>query len=183
LEQRRARQALWAFRLTFYPAVIVGAVLLLASRSNGAAPVWLDGTTSQGAHVQGQLVDGRVARLLVSVNMRCPGGNWAVSWSPRPENGELQLRETTGHHYRFHNQTGRRTMTLDGRLEDGALSGTVTAVEHFDEPGYGPYDCASGPITFSARELSTVELRLGRGARLRPRGVTRFVSAFQPYGS
>jgi len=27
----------------------------------------------------------------------------------------------------------------------------VLIVEHFDEPGYGPYDCDSGPITFSAR--------------------------------
>ena len=65
--------------------------------------------------------------------------------------GGLHVHETTTHHYRFHNQTGRRTIALDARLDDGTVRGTVTAVEHFDEPGYGPYVCESGPIRFAAR--------------------------------
>jgi hypothetical protein len=81
LEQRRARRALWAFRLTFYPATIVVALL---------------------------------------------------------------------HHYRSRDQTGRRTITLDAQMEDNTVAGTVTAVEHFVEPGYGRYTCESGPIRFAA---------------------------------
>ncbi len=150
MDERRARRALWTFRLIFYPAAVAAIVLLLAGRSNGASPVWLYGTTSQGGQLQAQLVDGRVSRLSIHVRMRCPAGTWAITWSPRIEDGRLRLRETTTHHYRSHNQTGRRTITLDARVGDGSVAGSVSSVEHFDEPGYGPYDCSSGRIRFSA---------------------------------
>jgi hypothetical protein len=140
LAKRRLRLALWA--------CILGAVLLVAARSSDASDRWLDGTTSQGGGIQAQVVDGKVALLGIDVRMHCPNGTWAISWSTRRG---LHATETTTHHYRFHDQTGRRTMTISGRLDDGTLRGTVTAVEHFVEPGYGPYDCASGAVSFSAR--------------------------------
>jgi hypothetical protein len=139
LAKRRLRLALWAS--------ILGAVFLIAARSSGASERWLDGTTSQGGGLQAQVVDGKVALLGIDVRMQCPNGTWAISWSTRRG---LHATETRTHHYRFHNQTGRRTITLDGRLDGDVLTGTVTAVEHFDEPGYGSYTCDSGPITFSA---------------------------------
>jgi hypothetical protein len=150
LDSRRARRALWAFRLIFYPAAVIGAVLLLTGRSDGQPPVWLDGTTSQGGQMQAQLVDGRVSRLSIDVRMRCPAGIWTITWSPRIEDGRLRLRETTTHRYRFHGQTGRRTITLDAQMEDNTVAGTVTAVEHFVEARYGPYDCTSGCLTFAS---------------------------------
>jgi hypothetical protein len=148
LEQRRARRTLWAIRLVVYPVLIGGAVLLLAGRSDGQTPVWLDGTTSQGGRAQAELVDGRVARLSIDVRMRCPSGIWAITWTTRQG---PHVTETTTHHYRFHDQTGRRTIVLDARVADGSVEGIVTSTEHFVEPGYGPYDCASGPVSFSAR--------------------------------
>jgi hypothetical protein len=130
-------------------------VLLLAGRSNGASHDWLDGTTSQGGHVQVETDGDKPMRIFVDVPMHCPGGSWRITWAPRGElkvrDGRLRVTETATRHYRFHNQTGRRTMTLDARVGDGTVDGTVTSVEHFDEPGYGPYDCSSGRLTFSAR--------------------------------
>jgi hypothetical protein len=148
LEQRRARRIIWTVRLTFLSAAALAAVLLLAGRSSGASTVWLDGTTSAGTHVQVRLDDGQPVRLGINLPMRCPHGTWAVSWWTRDG---LHVRETTTHQYRYHDQNSRRTITLDAQLEDGTVHGTVTAVEHFDEPGYGRYTCESGPIRFAAR--------------------------------
>jgi hypothetical protein len=97
--------------------------------------------------VQAELADGRVARLSIDVRMHCPSGTWAITWTTRRG---LHVTETTTHHYRFHDQSGRRTIVLDARMADDSVEGTVTSVERFVEPGYGPYACDSGPIRFTA---------------------------------
>ena len=134
--------------------MIVGAVFLIAARHNEARHGWLDATTSQGGQFQAEMNGNEPLRLSVDVRMRCPAGTWQITWVPSGElsvrDGRLHVTETSTHHYRFHNQTGRRTLVLDAHVGDRSVEGTVTSTEHFVQPGYGPYTCASGPIRFAA---------------------------------
>jgi hypothetical protein len=155
LELRRARRALWAFRLVFYPSAVLVAVLALASRSDGDVHTWLDGTTSQGMSFELRIDgDGRPVGVGTAFKTQCPGGIYTVRWWPRGpfrlDDGALRIRETTTHQYDFYDQTSRRIVTLDARVDDGAVRGTATVVEHFDGPYWGRYLCESGPVTFSA---------------------------------
>lgn len=69
----------------------------------------------------------------------------------RLEDGRLAIRETTEHRFNRGDQTSRRTVIVEARLEDDALRGTASAVEHFDGPVWGAYARASGAVAFSAR--------------------------------
>ena len=77
---RRARRALWAFRLVFYPGAVIAAVLLLAGRSEGETATFLDGTTSQRAPVELRLEGDTPTSFGTRAKLRCPGGGWWISW-------------------------------------------------------------------------------------------------------
>jgi len=156
LDTGRARRTLWAIRLILYPALAIGAVLLLVGRSSGDEPArrWLDGTTSAGGQIQVEMAGDRPVRLGVDVTMRCPRGLWTIGWWPRSlrvRDGSITATENVSHHYRYRNQAGARTITLGARIVDGRLEGRLSATEHFDDPAYGAYACESGAVTFSAR--------------------------------
>jgi hypothetical protein len=151
---RRARRALWAFRLIFYPGAVLVAVLLLTGRSEGEVRVF-EGKTSQGLDF-GLRIDKneQPGRIATAFRTRCPGGPWVIVWVPygpfHLEDGVLKLRRTTTHRYTYGGQTSRRVVTFEAHIDGGRVRGTATAVEEFDGPVWGRYLCESGAVSFSA---------------------------------
>jgi hypothetical protein len=122
LDVRRARRTIWTIRLIFYPAAVIGAVLLLAGRGHAESSKWLTGTTSQGTEFALRLDDGKPGRLTMAFKTHCPGGEWTMKWWPygpfHLEDNRLRIRETTTHRYTYHDQTSRRVVTFDARVRD-----------------------------------------------------------------
>ena len=155
MELRRARRALWAFRLIFYPGAVLVAVLLLTGRSEGEVRV-LKGKTSQGLDFALRIDEnGQPGRIATAFRTQCPAGPWVMTWVPygpfHLKDGVLKMHEVTTHRYAYHQQTSRRVVTFDARVDDGKVHGTASAVEEFDGPDWGRYSCASGTVSFSAR--------------------------------
>jgi hypothetical protein len=150
---RRARRFIWAFRLLFYAGAILAAVLLLSGLGRADGPAFLTGTTAAGGSVTVRLDDGEPTRLFMDLSVRCPARDSWFMWSRAGlplRDGEMNFTDVTDHRYHYHQQTSRRTVTVDARLDDGRLSGTVTAAEHVDGPTWGAYDCVSDSVAFSA---------------------------------
>jgi hypothetical protein len=155
---RRARRAVWAFRLIFYPGALLVAIALIAARgANADHRALLTGRTSQGEDVTIRIDrDGQPGRVRMAFWIRCPGDWDWLPWMPYGPfhldgDGRLRIRNSGSRWYRNRGgQTGRHTVTFDARIDDDEVHGTASAVVHFDTPGWGEYDCRSGPVTFSA---------------------------------
>jgi hypothetical protein len=158
---RRARRALWAFRLIFYPGAAVFALMLLPLALHGGArrdAIWLNGTTSQSEYFQLRIdPDRQPGRLTTVFEMKCGGTPYTVhktAWWPYGpfllHDGTLTIREKRTH--RYQGRTWHRTVNLHARVTDSSVRGTMDFVEQLVDPGeYGPYyACESGPVTFSA---------------------------------
>jgi hypothetical protein len=150
---RRARRFIWAFRLIFYPGAILAAVLLLSGLGRAHGPAFLTGITDQGGSVTVRLDDGEPTRLFMDLSVQCPARDWWFMWSRAGlpmRDGAMTFTDVAEHRYHYHQQTSRRTVKVDARLDDGRLWGSVTAAEHFDGPYWGAYDCFSDAVSFSA---------------------------------
>ncbi len=156
---RRLRRVVFAFRVVFYGGALVLALALLPVALPGGVAqsdeTWLEGKTSQGGPFQLRMdADGQPGRLMTDFTTTCPSGPWTLRWwpykLPRVEDGALTILETSTHRYANY-PIGYRTVTFRARVEGGSIHGTMEARERFVDPDYGPYECASGPVTFLAR--------------------------------
>jgi hypothetical protein len=153
---RRLRRVRLAFRIALYAfaLLLVGVILGALFPRN---PALFSGTTSQGGPFQLELDEtGDPTMFTAELKTQCPGGDWWVRWyrvGPwQVDDGVITATDVMTRHYDYHDQTGRRTLTLEARVDDDRLRGTATVVEQFDGPRWGRYDCASGAVTFAASQ-------------------------------
>lgn len=159
---RRARRALWAFRVIFYGGAVVFALVFLPALVNGRShghvttQTWLVATTSQNEPFELRIdAGGQPGRVATNVRLKCDDGRpYRLAWWPygpfRLKGDTLSISETKTHTYKGY--TWHRTVTLRARVTDDSVSGTIAAVERLDDPSYGPYACESGPVQFSAAD-------------------------------
>jgi hypothetical protein len=157
---RRARRVAWAFRLTFYPAAIGVAVLLLAARGGGGEfGGFLQGTTSQGHVISLTLnEDNDVTYLDTQITSTCErGGEWVVRWwsdSTRTtfhrDGSRLEVRDEVARDYDGR-VSGRRDHRLTAEVDDDDAEGELAFTEQVEWPSGEGYECASGTVTFTAQ--------------------------------
>jgi hypothetical protein len=156
---RRVRRVLLAFRLIFYPGAVIVAVLLLTGRSSGYSETWLGGRTDQERSITIRLDDGRPGVFSTTLVGTCPRGRqWPRRWIQRDDPREPfrfdDHRLTVTHRSledNGHGWTGHVTLRLTARIEDDAVTGTMTLVERSTHPdATADYVCESGPVSFSA---------------------------------
>jgi hypothetical protein len=158
---RRARRALWGFRLAFYPAAIaVGAILLIGRGDAAADTAPFVGKTSQGHSISFDADgDGRPVALDTQLNGACPNG-WAYTTPWRVADGDrvrfrrdgsrLWAMQSVTLHYDNGN-LGRGLYTLDAWVEDDRVEGVIEVVEHVRPPKGTTWACGSQPVGFTAR--------------------------------
>jgi hypothetical protein len=148
LDERRARRALWAFRLIFYPAAALCAWLLLAGNSDAKGP--LIGRTQQGHEFVIQLDGDRPLWFETAITETCGSGHeftrtWATSQPFHARGGVLEFEDTSRSRW-SNGQYGTRSVRLRARVDHDGVTGTLWLTDRL-----GPYDCASGAVSFSAR--------------------------------
>jgi hypothetical protein len=80
---RRARRAVWAFRLAFYGGAAAVALALIAARGSGGGPTPWVGATVDGTPVSIEPGhDGRARGIDLQVTATCPwtGETWPARW-------------------------------------------------------------------------------------------------------
>jgi hypothetical protein len=157
---RRARRALWAFRLAFYPAAVAVAAILLIGRGDAVAGTeHLDGRTSQGASITLRFDDGRPVGLETRLAAMCPNGH--RDWTPwRPADGErLRFRRDGSRLWALelvtidydNGNVGRGVYRFDAWVSDDRVEGTLEVVEHVDPAEGDDWACGSEPVGFTAQ--------------------------------
>jgi hypothetical protein len=155
---RRARRLLWAFRIVFYGGAFLAAPALLGLGGEAKPPSLVDGSTSQGAGFTMEFEHGRPVSVDMGVSATCrPPLEWHVRWWSyagktarfRFDDGVLRVRDQLLRDYRD-GWTGERNFTLEARVDDGRVSGTMRFVEKLSYGGRWDYVCESGDVTFFA---------------------------------
>jgi hypothetical protein len=153
---RRARRALWIFRLTFYPAAIAVAVALLAARGGDEPPELktYTGWTTQGFRIFLGERDDRPVFVETTVNGPCAAGgsrtfHWASSEDPDAIRVDGPWLHTgyEGPWFYDDESVSQVRLDIDGTLTGDELSGTIIYRERFD----GGADCASDRVRFAVR--------------------------------
>ena len=143
------RRALWLFRLIFYPAAVLAAVLLLSHRGAAdetfAPTGLLNGETAQHfAFAVSVGRDGKPLHALTRVRATCPDGVlWTISW--RPVITTWHARQSWD--WRYPGEVGHIVLTM--RADPATHRGTLTFTERFTQPSGYRFTCASGPVAFS----------------------------------
>lgn len=148
---------LWKLRLILYGgAAVIASLVLIGGGDEG--PVFLEGRTSQDRLFRMELEDGRPTNVGTSVDLSCDdGAPWFARWWSfdgktarfRFDDGRLVVREKRTRDYDG-NWVGERHSTLEARIADGRVTGTMRVVEDF-AAGAQTYGCESPEVTFSAR--------------------------------
>jgi hypothetical protein len=150
---------LWKLRAIVYGclAIVIALVLIGGGGEEEELPVFLDGATSQGRAVTMELEDGRPTSLGMSLDGACrDGSKWFVRWWSfdgrtarfRFDDGRLVVREQVTREY-DNGYAGERNYTLEARIADGRVTGTVRGIENVTGPGER-YVCESPEVTFAA---------------------------------
>jgi uncharacterized protein YndB with AHSA1/START domain len=148
---------LWIVRLILYPA-LAGLALLLLTGGGEDGPTYLEGRTSQDRLFTMEFEDGRPTHFGTYIRHSCEvGEGWQVRWWSfdgktarfRFADGRLVVREKLTRDY-GDGWVGERSYSLEARVEDGRVTGTLRVVEDL-----GTYVCESGDVTFSARAASS----------------------------
>ena len=155
---RRARRALWAFRLTFAPAVVaVGAFLLIGRGDATAGSLPLSGTTAHDASITIDVdKDGDPVRLATRLYAACPNGH--RYWTPWPAGGvrfrrdgrRLWALEIVKIDY-DNGDVGNGHYRLDAWVDDDRVEGVLEVVEHVDAAEGDDYTCTSETVGFTAQ--------------------------------
>jgi hypothetical protein len=144
---------LWIVRLILYPALAGLAALLLMGGGDDDGPTYLEGWTSQDRRFTMELDDGRPVHLGTMLVQSCNGGEpWPARWWSfdgrtahfQFDDGRLVVREKLRREY-DDGQVGERHYSLEARIADGRVTGTMRLIEHL-----GSYVCESGVVTFAA---------------------------------
>ena len=151
-----ARRVIWGFRALLYGAAALGAALLLSGGGDGARlPRRPD---RQGNSFRMELEDGRPTNLGTYFGAKCErGADWRARWWSfdgktarfRFDDGELRVSEKLTRDYR-NGWIGDRTFTLEARVDDERVSGTMRYVETQRYTDGTSYVCESGDVSFSA---------------------------------
>jgi hypothetical protein len=158
LEQmaRRAKRAVWAFRLIFYPGAAIIALLLLTSRGAAAdPPVPLVGHTGQGEKLTFMLDDDhRPDVFYTRLTATCPDTGWQYTllWH-RVDGDRIAFDKDTGKMSAVYTFQGRWSdgvpanaeARMNGHLDDDRVTGTLRFIDHRDG-----FECDSGAVSFSA---------------------------------
>jgi hypothetical protein len=153
---RRARRVLWGFRAVFYGGATVAAALLLTGGGD-ERPAFAEGQTSQGRAFTMRFENGRPTSLGTSFTATCDDGEpWSARWWSFDaktarfdfEGGVLRVRERLAREYE-NDWTGDRDYTLEARVDDEGVSGTMRLVENLRHPGGTASVCKSGDVSFS----------------------------------
>jgi len=154
---RRARRVVWAFRTLVYGGAAIAAAVLLTGSGDERRPTFLEGSTAQGRPFSLQLEDGRPTHLGTTIEQTCNNGlAWPACWWSfdgkttrfRFADGRLTVREKLSRDY-GEGEVGERNYTLEARIADGRVAGTMRLIENVTWSG-GRYVCESGDVTFFA---------------------------------
>jgi hypothetical protein len=153
---RRARRALWAFRLLFYPGAALVAVILLAARGEAGTGVMLEGRTEQGEAVKLQLYDREPATFETTLAGRCTDGEpWTATWhfGRWERRGEASYRRHELDEKPYEGFVGRTELSVEVRVDgDDEARGRAWFVQTNWRPGDARRTyCGSGPVDFSVR--------------------------------
>jgi hypothetical protein len=146
---RRARRALWAFRLIFYPGAVIVALLLLSARSTAGEeqPRAGTGETSQRRPIALQVRDGHVTRFITQIEATCPDGrSYKYAWTADYIGAGGHVRERFGRRWND-GVVADVNLTMRARVDHGVVTGTLRMLEKRPDV----YDCDSGVVSFSAR--------------------------------
>ena len=152
---RRLRRVLWGFRVLFYGGAAIAAALLLTAGGE-EPPSFAEGRTSQNQAFTMRFENGRPVSLGTHLAATCSdGGRWSARWWSFDgrtarfhfEDGVLRVREKLAREY-DNEWTGERHYTLEARVDDEGVSGTMRLVENLRHPSGTAYVCESGDVTF-----------------------------------
>jgi hypothetical protein len=149
---------LWKLRAIVYGGIAAVVALILIGFGGGDEPdQFLEGRTAQGRLFTVEMNDGRPAHVGTWIETTCErGGAGFVRWWSFDgkttrfhfEDGELRIREQRQRDY-GDGWVGDRHHTLDARIEDGKVTGTMRYAETLRR-GADSYGCESPAVTFSA---------------------------------
>jgi hypothetical protein len=158
---RRARRALWGFRLVFYPvAIAVGAILMIGRGDAAAGEVPLVGKTSQDASISVEVDgDGRPMGLDTQLTATCPNGHsYSVRWHEiesdavpfRRDGSRLWVMASLTMNY-VDGDVGRGVYTLEAQVGEDRVDGVLSFTEQVAGSDGKRWACASQPVGFTAR--------------------------------
>ena len=136
---RRAKRALWIFRLTFYPAAIAIAVALLAARGDDGPPPLktYTGWTTQGFRFYLGVRDDRPVFVDTTVTGRCAeGGTWNFHYATSDDPDAIdrdgdRLRAGYEGPWSYGSFSSQVELSIDATLADDELRGRVEYRERF----------------------------------------------------
>jgi hypothetical protein len=153
---RRLRRVLWSVRACFYGGAALTAALLLTGGDE--RPAFAEGRTSQDLPITVRLQDDRPTNVGTSFSATCrPPMDWGVRWWSfdgktarfHYDDDVLRVRETQTRTY-DNGWGGERTYTLEARVGESVIRGTMRYAETLRHPEWPAYTCESGDVTFSA---------------------------------
>jgi hypothetical protein len=148
---------LWKLRAIVYGGIAVVAALLLIGLGGEDEPKFLEGRTAEDRPFTVELEDGRPKHVGTWIESTCEDGTaGAVRWWSFDgkttrfgfEDGVLRIREQRRREY-DDGWVGERVNTLDARIDDGRMAGTMRYAETVRR-GTDSYDCESDEVSFSA---------------------------------
>ncbi len=149
---------LWKLRAIVYGGVAIVAALLFIGLGGEEAPPFLEGHTAQGRLFTVEMKDGRPAHVGTWFEGTCDDGEpWMLRWWSFDgktsrfhfDDGVLRIREERTRDY-GDGWVGDRDHTLEARIEDGRVTGTMRAVELQRHTSGNTYVCESADVSFSA---------------------------------
>ena len=129
---------LWKLRAIVYGGGAAVIALILIGLGRDEEKPFLEGRTAQGRFVTVEK-DGRPAHV----------GTWFEGTCEDDEPYVLRIREKRQRDY-GDGWVGDRNHTLEARIDDGRVTGTMRAVEIRRHTSGTTYACESPPVTFSA---------------------------------
>jgi hypothetical protein len=149
---------LWKLRAIVYGGAAVVIALILIGLGGDEEKPFLEGRTAQGRFFTVEMKDGRPAHVGTWFEGTCEDGEpyvlrwWSFDGKTSRfdfDDGVLRIREKRQRDY-GDGWIGDRNHTLEARIDDGRVTGTMRAVEIQRHTSGTTYTCESPAVTFSA---------------------------------